>query len=92
MSVSKWAYDQAVCDGEMCAGDCDLCDMAKVMPELEKCNNDGSKVIEKCDKDDIIICKNKIDLQDMMNQLDKDGYEYTVNSYAITVAGGIRYD
>ena len=27
MSVSKWAYTHEVCDGEICVGDCDLCDI-----------------------------------------------------------------
>ena len=49
MSVSKWAYTPEMCDGEICVGDCDLCDKPNTMPEFEKCNNDGVKMIEKCD-------------------------------------------
>lgn len=30
MSVSKWAYDPAMCDGDICVGDCDLCDKPKI--------------------------------------------------------------
>ena len=29
MSVSKWAYDPEICEGQMCCGDCDLCDIPK---------------------------------------------------------------
>lgn len=29
MSVSKWAYEPEICDGELCVGDCDLCDRWK---------------------------------------------------------------
>ena len=42
MSVSKWAYTPEVCDGEICVGDCDLCDipideyMNMECPNLEK--------------------------------------------------------
>lgn len=25
MSVSLWAYDPEICDGDFCPGDCDLC-------------------------------------------------------------------
>lgn len=25
MSVSKWAYDPKVCEGQKCQGDCDFC-------------------------------------------------------------------
>lgn len=25
MSVSRWAYNPSVCDGQPCPGDCDLC-------------------------------------------------------------------
>lgn len=25
MSVSKWAYNPEVCDGEPCVGECDVC-------------------------------------------------------------------
>lgn len=28
MSVSKWAYEPDVCDGEPCCGECDLCWLA----------------------------------------------------------------
>ena len=30
MSVSKYAYDPAMCDGDICVGDCDLCDKPKI--------------------------------------------------------------
>lgn len=30
MSVSKYAYDPAICDGDICVGDCDLCDKPKI--------------------------------------------------------------
>lgn len=36
MSVSKWAYDQAICDGGGCPGDCDLCDKPKNMEDIIK--------------------------------------------------------
>ena len=26
MSCDKWAYDPKQCDGQICPGDCDLCD------------------------------------------------------------------
>lgn len=29
MSVSKWAYIPAKCDGDFCPGDCDVCSKAK---------------------------------------------------------------
>ena len=29
MSVSKWAYTPEMCDGDICVGDCDLCDKPK---------------------------------------------------------------
>ena len=76
MSVSMWSYCPEVCDGGGCPGDCDLCDKPKNME----------------DEDDIIKCKDKTDLRNMMDQLDHDGYDYTVNGYTITVVGGIRYD
>lgn len=28
MSVSKWAYNPEMCDGEPCPGDCDFCPKA----------------------------------------------------------------
>ncbi len=28
MSVSKWAYEPNICDGEPCCGECDLCWLA----------------------------------------------------------------
>lgn len=28
MSVSKWAYEPKVCDGDICIGECDLCKKA----------------------------------------------------------------
>ena len=28
MSVSKWSYEPAKCDGDYCPGDCDLCGKA----------------------------------------------------------------
>lgn len=30
MSVSKYAYDPSICDGDICVGDCDLCDKPKI--------------------------------------------------------------
>lgn len=33
MSVSKYAYESWKCDGEICAGDCDLCDRAELSEE-----------------------------------------------------------
>lgn len=32
MSVDKWAYEPQKCDGEICVGDCDLCQKAKTSP------------------------------------------------------------
>ena len=29
MSVRKWAYTPEVCDGDICVGDCDLCNKAQ---------------------------------------------------------------
>ena len=42
--------------------------------------------------DDTIQCHDLTDLLNMMEQLDRDGYEYTVDNYTITVIGGIRYE
>ena len=28
MSVSKWAYEPKVCDGDICVGECDQCPKA----------------------------------------------------------------
>ncbi len=36
MSVSKWAYDPGKCDGEYCAGECDLCGKAKANDKEDK--------------------------------------------------------
>ena len=33
MSVSKWAYEPSKCDGDLCAGDCDLCSKANMETE-----------------------------------------------------------
>lgn len=33
MSVSKWAYEPSKCDGDICAGDCDLCPKADMETE-----------------------------------------------------------
>lgn len=35
MSVSKWAYDPEKCDGALCVGDCDYCELAMVADEEE---------------------------------------------------------
>ena len=35
MSVSKWAYEPEMCDGEFCIGDCDLCSKWKNIDEEE---------------------------------------------------------
>ena len=34
MSVSKWAYSPAKCDGDYCPGDCDYCPKAEAFMEL----------------------------------------------------------
>ena len=36
MSVDKWAYDPKYCDGEICVGDCDLCDKPQIMDDDEE--------------------------------------------------------
>ena len=33
MSVDKWYYHPDICDGNICPGDCDLCDIPKNPPE-----------------------------------------------------------
>lgn len=35
MSVSKWAYSPAKCDGEPCVGDCDMCSIADDVEDEE---------------------------------------------------------
>lgn len=47
---------------------------------------------KKTANDDTIQCHDLTDLRNMMEQLDRDGYEYTVDNYTITVIGGIRYE
>lgn len=44
------------------------------------------------DHNDTIQCHDRIDLLNMIDQLEKDGYKYTVDNYTITVIGGIRYE
>ena len=34
MSVDKWAYEPSKCDGIPCAGDCDMCNLAKEWREI----------------------------------------------------------
>lgn len=44
MSVSKWAYIPAKCDGEPCPGDCDVCskwDMCPPGHDADDCANDA---------------------------------------------------
>ena len=40
MSVSKWAYNPDVCDGEPCVGDCDYCRIAEESEEAEEADED----------------------------------------------------
>ena len=40
MSVSKWAYNPEVCDGEPCVGECDIC--GKIDVALAR----GDRIIE----------------------------------------------
>lgn len=44
MSVSKYAYDPEICDGEPCPGDCDHCDKAFADTwRMEEVEEDGEK-------------------------------------------------
>ena len=53
MSVSKWAYSPAKCDGEPCVGDCDMCIKAfgigetkrKLMKSCPRCKGAGQIVM-----------------------------------------------
>ena len=47
---------------------------------------------KRTENDDTIQCHDLTDLQNMMEQLDQDGYEYKIDNCMITVIGGIRHD
>lgn len=47
---------------------------------------------KRTENDDTIQCHDLIGLQNMMEQLDQDGYEYKVDNCMITVIGGIRHE
>lgn len=41
MSVSHWAYDPAICDGDFCPGNCDICPKRDEAVEAEYGEGDG---------------------------------------------------
>lgn len=53
MSVSKWAYSPAKCDGEPCVGECDMCSKAygteetrrKLMKSCPRCKSAGQIIM-----------------------------------------------
>lgn len=47
---------------------------------------------KKTDNDDTIQCSDRTDLRNMCDQLNRDGYEYKIDNYTITVFGGIKYE
>ena len=46
MSCDKWYYEPSICDGNICPGDCDLCDIPKDLDldDLELDDEDEAEI------------------------------------------------